>query len=137
MAFNGKWLLRVGTDEKKMYIIPLTYMKLESYQSSPDQRQDLDSYRDANGLLHRNVLSHTATKIEFETPYMYNFQMRELLDGIKRNLTDVNARNITLMYYNEETDTYKTGEFYMPGTMTYEHYNKDIYAPCRFAFIEY
>lgn len=131
MAFNG-YLIKVGS-----YTIPLTYIQLESYQSSPDQRQDLDSYRDANGLLHRTVLPHTATKIEFETTYLTMAQMQDLIQGIRNNYTEQISRTCTLTYYDEETDSYKTGTFYLPGTMTYKMYNKEIYAPTRFAFIEY
>lgn len=131
MAFQG-YLIKVGN-----YTIPLTYMKLESYKSAPDQRQDLDSYRDADGVLHRNVLPHTATKIEFETPYLFMSQFQELIQGIRANYLSNLARDCTLTYYDEETNTYKTGHFYMPGTMEYTMYNKQIYAPCRFAFIEY
>ena len=131
MAFQG-YLVKVGN-----YTIPLEYIKLESYSSKPDQRQDLDSYRDADGYLHRTVLPHTATKIEFETPYLYMAQFQALIQGIKENLTNTLARDCTLTYYDEETNNYKTGQFYMPGTMEYKMYNKNIYAPSRFAFIEY
>ena len=131
MAFQG-YLLKVGN-----YTIPLQFMKLESYKSAPDQRQDLDSYRDADGVLHRNVLPHTATKIEFETPYLFMYQLQEIIQNIKANYISNLARDCNLTYYDEETNSYKTGHFYMPGTMEYTMYNKQIYAPCRFAFIEY
>lgn len=131
MAFQG-YYIKVGN-----YTIPLTFMKLESYKSAPNQRQDLDSYRDANGYLHRNVLSHTATKLEFETPYLTFKDMRSLIQNIRANYTDDLARTVELTYYDEETDSYKTGTFYMPGTVEYNWYNKEIYAPSRFAFIEY
>ena len=131
MAFQG-YLIKVGN-----YTIPLTFMKLESYKSAPNQRQDLDSYSDANGYLHRNVLSHTATKLEFETPYLSMRDMRSLIQNIRANYTDDLARTVELTYYDEETDTYKTGTFYMPGTVEYNWFNKEIYAPSRFAFIEY
>jgi len=131
MAFNG-YLIKVGN-----YTIPLTFMKLESYKSMPNQRQDLDSYRDADGYLHRTVLPHTATKLEFETPYLFRSQMQSLIQGIRINFTSEIARQCEVTYYDEETDSYKTGTFYMPGTMEYQVYNRDIYAPTRFAFIEY
>lgn len=131
MAFQG-YLIKVGN-----YTIPLTFMKLESYKSAPNQRQDLDSYRDANGYLHRNVLSHTASKLEFETPYLSMKDMRTLIQNIRANYTDDLARTVELTYYDEETDSYKTGTFYMPGTVEYNWYNKEIYAPSRIAFIEY
>lgn len=130
MAFQG-YLIKVGN-----YTIPLTFMKLESYKSAPNQRQDLDSYRDANGYLHRNVLSHTASKLEFETPYLSMKDMRSLIQNIRANYTNELERACELTYYDEETDTYKTGSFYMPGTVEYNWFNKEIYAPSRFAFIE-
>lgn len=131
MALQG-YLIKVGN-----YTIPLTFMKIETYKSAPNQRQDLDSYRDANGYLHRNVLSHTATKLEFETPYLTFKDMRTLIQNIRANYTDDLARTVELTYYDEETDSYKTGTFYMPGTVEYNLFNKEIYAPSRFAFIEY
>jgi hypothetical protein len=131
MAFSG-YLVKVGS-----YTIPLDFMKVESYKSAPDQRQDLDSYRDANGYLHRNVLPHTATKIEFETPYMSRRDFQLLIQGIRSNFTSNIERRCNVTYYDEETDSYKTGTFYMPGTMEYQMFNKNIYAPSRFAFIEY
>lgn len=130
MAFQG-YYIKVGN-----YTIPLTFMKLESYKSAPNQRQDLDSYRDANGHLHRNVLGHTATKLEFETPYLTVKDMRSLIQNIRANYTNELERACELTYYDEETDTYKTGSFYMPGTVEYNWFNKEIYAPSRFAFIE-
>jgi hypothetical protein len=131
MAFNN-YYIKVGS-----YTIPLDYMKVESYTSMPDQRQDLDSYRDADGYLHRTVLSHTATKIEFETTHLWRWQMQELIQGIKANLTSNLERKCTVTYYDDEIDDYKTGTFYLPGTMEYKVFNKQIYAPTRFAFIEY
>lgn len=135
MAFNGYLIKLINGGSS--YTIPLTYMKLETYKVAPNQRQDLDSYRDADGYLHRNVLAHTATKIEFETPYLLRNQMRSLIQGIRGELTDSASRTCTVEYYDDETDTYKTGTFYMPGTVEYNLYNKDIYAPSRIAFIEY
>lgn len=131
MAFQG-YFIKVGN-----YTIPLTFMKLESYTSMPDQRQDLDSYRDADGYLHRTVLSHTATKLEFETPYMRRKDMQQLIQGIRNSFTNVLARQCQVTYYDDETDSYKTGTFYMPGTIEFKWYNKEIYAPTRIAFIEY
>ena len=132
MAFNGTYYLKAGN-----YEIPLKYMKLDSFKASPDQRQDLDSYRDADGILHRTVLPHTATKVEFQTPPMLVADFRALVDGIRANFTNSLARDVTLTYYDMETDTYKTGYFYMPGTLDFNVYNKQIYNSFRIAFIEY
>ncbi len=132
MAFNGRYYLKVGD-----YPIPLEFMAYKTYTSAPDQTQDLDSYRDADGKLHRNVLPHTAAKVEFETTYLTNSQFRTLISNIRRNMTDLVAKDVSLQYYDEWTDSYKTGSFYMPGTMEFTHFNKAMYEPVRIAFIEY
>ncbi len=131
MAFNGSYYIKVGD-----YPIPLKYMFKSSYKVSINT-QDLDSYRDGNGKLHRNVLPHQANKMEFQTPYMTVRQFRTLMDNIRQEMSDTTERNVELRYYDPESDSYKTGSFYMPGTMEYEFYNKNIYMPIRIAFIEY
>lgn len=130
MAFQG-YYVKVGD-----FTIPLLYMRLESYKSMPDQRQTLDAYRDADGYMHQNGLPHTVTKIEFETPYMVNSDMQDLIQGIRRNYINVTERRVNLTYYDDSIDDYKSGVFYLPGTIEYVRYNKEIYAPTRFAFIE-
>ena len=130
MAFSN-YFIKVGD-----YKIPLSFLRASTYKSSSNV-QDLDSYRDANGYLHRNVLPHTAHKVEVETTYLTNAQFRTLWDNIKANMTNVLNRDVPLKYYDEESDSYKTGSFYMPGTMEYTHMNKEIYEPVRLAFIEY
>lgn len=131
MAYQG-YMLKVGS-----YIIPLKFIRLESYKISPDQRQEFDSYVDGNGRLQRpNVVDHTRSKIEFETPYLRESEMRELLDNIWNNLTNVLKLECTVTYYNPETNSYKPGTFYMPGTREYNYYNYQIFGQCRLAFIE-
>ena len=126
------YLIKVGT-----FTIPLQLMKLESYKAAPNQIQDLDSYRDADGVLHRSALTHTATKVEFETPYLYVPDMEYLIQNIRANLLTLTEYDCNLTYFNVETNDYKTGHFYMPGTREYQLYNKEIFAPSKFAFIEY
>lgn len=56
MAYAG-FLIRVGS-----YKIPHSWIRAETYTVTKTG-QDLDSYRDANGLLHRNALTHWVAKI--------------------------------------------------------------------------
>lgn len=131
MAYQG-YMLKVGS-----YVFPLDCIKLETYKIAPNQRQEFDSYVDGNGELQRpNVVQHTRTKIEFETPYMDVRKMRNLLDNIWNNLTDVLKLECTVTYYNIETDGYESGTFYLPGTREYTYYNALINGECRMAFIE-
>ena len=130
MAFNG-YYIKVGS-----YKIPLDYMKEDSYKQSTNV-QDLDSYRDGDGKMHRNVLPHVVHKAEFETPYLTNAQMRTLWDNIIANMTNTLNQDLTIEMYVEKTGTYHTGEFYMPGTIEIPRMNKEMHSPMRIAFIEY
>lgn len=134
MAFNGTLLKLNGTT------FPLEYIKFETYNITPNQRMDLDSYRDLTGVLHRQVLSHTATKIEFQTPYMTEEKLNTMLSIINSALSNFNERKVTVEYYDVETNSHKSGSFYMPD-ISYTMYNvvgtKIIYNPIRIAFIEY
>ena len=132
MAFNGQWLIKVGN-----YPIPLDYMAYGTYKSAPAQRQDNDSYVDADGYLHRNPMPHMRSKLEFETPPMYERDYRALMDGIIANYIVAIERKVHLTYYNEEYDRYDEGDFYLPGTIEVNMLNKEIYDKNRIGFIEY
>ena len=131
MAFNGSWLVKVGD-----YPIPLSMMSYGSYKASRNV-QDLDSYRDADGILHRNALPHVAFKVEFETIYMTLSSFRTLIDNIKDNILDNVANDVNLTYYDPWSDSYKSGHFYLPGTLEFPLLNKEICDQTRIAFIEY
>lgn len=140
MAFNG-YLIALGTAKTQF---PLKYMRYESYQTTPDQRLDLDSTRDTTGVLHRTVLAHTATKIEFNMPMMSNREMQLALSYFKNAFSDAQARTIQVEYYDEWTDSYKTGRFYMPDIHFQIRQIERIgstnvinYGETRIAFIEY
>lgn len=119
------------------YVFPLDKIRLESFKIAPDQRQEFDSYVDGNGVLQRpNVVVHTRTKIEFETPPMYVYELRAILNNIWENLTDTLKVECTVTYYDIETNSNKSGNFYLSATREYTFFNKDIVNPVRFAFIE-
>ena len=128
MAFQG-YLLKVGSN-----IIPMKYIQAKSYRSAPDRQLDLDSYRDADGILRRNVLSHTVTTIEFSTPYL------KISDKIALQNLLPNRKKLTVTYWNDEKNTYSTGTFYIPD-VEYQIYRIDgnniIYMPILYKFIEY
>lgn len=107
MAYNG-YLLKAGSDE-----IPLKFIRYDTYNIQPKQRQDLDPYRDVNGVLHRNVVENMPSVIEFNTPTMYADEMQEFLDIIRSNFDSTKERKLDLTYYDPETDSYKSGDFYM------------------------
>lgn len=134
MAYQG-YLIKVGN-----YQIPHKFIKADTY--SPYRNvQDLDSYRDANGILHRNALAHVPNKVEFETPSMLtNIQFEELMSNIRANYTNAIERKASVTMYVPETNSYETQEMYMPDITPkiYGIFNGVIkYNPIRLAFIGY
>lgn len=135
MAYSG-WLIKVGN-----YIIPSDkYIKAESY-SVTRNIQDLDSYRDSNGILHRDALEHVPLKVEFETPAMLtDLTFDDFMSNIRRNYIIPKERKVMVTLYVPEINDYVTQEMYMPDPqMTmYGNYNGRIeYNPIRIAFIGY
>ena len=135
MAYNG-YLLKVnGT------AFPMKYIVETSYVVSPDQRLDLESQRDATGVLHRNVCEHMPVKIEFKTTPLTDSDVSEisrilLLDKSNRE------RTATVEYYNTETGGYATAKCYVPNleyTIDWIDNEKNTvhYNSTRYAFIEY
>lgn len=128
MVFQGYLLQIEGRT------LPNSYMKLDSYQSTPNQRQDADSYVDAVGKLHRNILPHKRSKVEFET-----IRMR-LFDKMRFQSYFPNRDLMSVKYWNDETNAYSTGAFYVPDISfkIYRIQGNDIeYNSMRIALIEY
>lgn len=107
MAFSGS-VIKIGNTDIANYI------KQESYKISPAQRQDLDSFVDANGNLNRNVLPHKRSKIEMSTIPMNNTKMCVLMGIIRANYISEAERKVPVTYYRPDTDDYATGNFYVP-----------------------
>lgn len=130
MAFAG-YLLKIDGRE-----LPLKYIKLSSYDITPEQEQDLDPYRDVVGLLHRNVLEHAPSKIELQLKMLHEKHMIEV-DAILGQ-----GRSCQIEYFNPKQHGYTTGTFYIPAR-TYSIYHVDsekndiTYNPQRVAMIEY
>lgn len=135
MAYQG-YLIKVGD-----YTIPADkYIKANSYDAMLIT-QDLDSYRDANGVLHRTALSHRVNKVEFETPAMLtDIQMEELLSNIRRNYININEKKASVTVYVPELNDYMTQDMYIPDLRfsIYGVFDGVIrYNSLRMAFIAY
>ena len=135
MAYSG-FLVKVGK-----YEIPTDrFMKSQSYKATLSV-QDLDSYRDANGVLHRTALEHRVNKIEFETPpLLTNADITELFGKIQENYTVPSERRFTAIVYVPELDEYVSQDMYMsdPSFAIYGIFDDVIkYNSVRIAFIAY
>ena len=139
MAYsNSNGLIKVGGSGGTK--LPMKYIKTESYDITPNQRMESEAKRSVMGVLYRTTVDHTATKIEFNTPNMTNTDMNAMMTLFRNNWTNSQERKITLQYYDMETDSYKTGEFYMPDIkfqISHVEGNVITYKETRIAFIEY
>lgn len=120
--------------------IPIRFMKAETYIATRSIT-DLDSYRDANGVLHRNALEHEIYKIEFNTPpLMTNKDIKEFMDICKNAYTIPKERKLTMTAYIPELDDYITQDAYMPDanfTIYWVNGSEIKYNAVRVAFIGY
>ena len=138
MAFEGYLLKAVATGA----IFPNKYIEYESWESTPDQREEIKAYRDDNT---RNLTRITAAGKKS----IFSFNTREgihLSDkiAIQQFFTSAESnaeqRRITLQFWNEETNSYDTGDFYRPN-MAFPIKkitgNDIIYKSMKFDFVEY
>ena len=138
MAYSG-YLVKVG-GASSGYSIPLSFIKADSYKVT-NLIQDLDSYRDTNGVLHRNALPHYAIKCEFEcVPMLTNAEITTVVNAIEAKFSVAAERKATVAVNVPETDSYVEQAMYMPDP-EYQMYYADSsmiqYSSVRFAFIGY
>jgi len=136
---NG-YLVKLGSGGSA-YTIPLKYIKADTYKCVWSVT-DVDSYRDANGELHRDgVLDRRIMKVEFETPDLDDVDLQKLLSGIKGAYISAVAKSCNVTAYMPEEGAYKTDKCYLTSDVNiqirYADNGKLRYDPIRFAFIGY
>lgn len=137
MAFNGI-LLTVGDYD----ITGERYINYKSYSATANI-QDMDSFRNANGVLTRNALEHVPIKIEFETrENLTNEDVAEFWGSIRSNFSEPKERKASVTAYIPEYDDYITQDCYIPDPQfkikrITPDTNIIYYEPIRIAFIGY
>ena len=135
MAFSG-YLLKIGD-----YTFPTRQIAYRTFKPIRGV-QDLDSYRDANGVLHRNALEHEIYKVEFQTRAMTNKEYDSIMNNIRSRYTNAQERKLQVDMYIPETGQY-TGliNAYIPDPeVTIMEIIDDTtlkYEPITFKFIGY
>ena len=122
-------------------VFPNSYM-LE-YSSTPDQRMDVSAERDISGNLHRSTLPAGKTSIKFTTHIM-GLSEKIAMQNIIMNAINSNGifeeRKCLVEYWNDETNDYDTGWFYVPD-IEYKVLDADFedvrYAPISIELVEY
>lgn len=89
-------------------IFPKKFIAPEGLSQTPNVLMDLDPRRTGQGLLIRNVLPYSATTIEITTRPMGLRMKKEFQSYFPSRKT------IPITYYNEETNDYRTTNFYIP-----------------------
>lgn len=108
MAFSG-YLISIGSYSDFFN----SYIKASTYKVTK-KVLDVDSYRDANGVLHRNAMPHLSYTIEFEVKPLDNTRLQTLLSAIRSNFTTAIERKLSMTFYMPEDDDYATTDVYMP-----------------------
>lgn len=133
MAFSN-YLVKVGN-----YTIPNKYIKYDSW-SSTYETVDYDSYRDANGDLHRNAQASRKLKVEFTTPYIRKEDFDALMTGIRTNYISSTEQDAYVTAYIDEIGDYVTQHCYLVNVNAKIQQNSPtgiIYQPIRICFIGY
>lgn len=134
MAYNNYLISTQGGGQLNM-----KYIGIDSY-SVTYSTLDLDSFRDANGVLHRTALSHRVGKVEFSTPIMRHSDVQAFMTWLRTSFRSGYEKKMMVSFYNPETDTYISQEMYVPDITFKVLQNSPqglIYQPTRVAFIGY
>ena len=142
MGYDGN-LLYIISREGKQIPFPEDYIFKESYNITPNQKQDINSKLAANYVLKRRVAAHRRSKIEWNLiPEVNNDELFSLQRLFLDNILNEDEENVRLRYFNPKKNDYEEGVFYSPD-VTYAIKRTDraakkvIYASARFAAIEY
>ena len=138
MSFSGYLLKAVATST----VFPTQFIKLESWTSTPNQREELVAYRDDNS---RNLTRITAAgrKSVFSFTTRENLHLADkqaIQDFFYNAEVDHDQRKIQLEFWNDETNSYQTGYFYRPNMQFPIKRIADddiIYGELTLEFIEY
>jgi hypothetical protein len=87
-------------------------IKREGFKILPKLVQVTEEQRVASGKLVIKVLPHKPTKIEITFPIMTPEQYRYYKKAFRGELTNEPEMYLTVEYYDEDDDVYKTGIFY-------------------------
>jgi len=138
MAWQG-YLFKSTANNK---VFPEKYIALESWSSTPNQREEIKAYRDDNTReLTRVTAQGKKSVFSFKTrKKLHLAEKQEIQDFFTSAEVDHVQRKIQLTFWNEETNDYQTGYFYRPN-MPFKIYKISdddiIYDEMSFELIEY
>lgn len=119
--FSG-WLIKFGD-----VVLPNSFILADGWESVPNQRVEIDAYRDANVLLHRETSENFKTSLTLNIRAMNLEEMIAFKAVIGLATLDINSkkqRRLMVTYWNDEELNYKTATMYMPD-VTYSIHTVD------------
>lgn len=102
------------------YQIPDEYITEGGYDCTPNQRQDLDPWTDANGVTHRNVVEHFKSDVTITFRALRWEQFTDLIQGISSNYINQGERDAICTYLDMETMEMRSGHFYLDPSMKFK-----------------
>lgn len=119
MAFSG-WLIKFGG-----VTLPNSFILADGWESTPNQRLEIDAYRDANALLHRETSGNFKTSLKLNIRRLSLKEMtafKNVIGLATLSVNDKKQRKLAVNYWNDETLKYEYAEMYMPD-VTYVIHN--------------
>lgn len=107
MAYNGTLFTIGGTK------FPTKWIYKDSYSVTP-HALDMDSTRNANGVLQRNLLNHKSVTVTFQTVPMPISEYEAMWAWIRAKYIDAGEKKVSIGYYEFESGTIKTINAYVP-----------------------
>ena len=93
--------------------VPNKYIVAGGLKTTPNQRMEESAERDGNGDLHRETLDNYKTSIEWKVPKLHLAEKIALQKIINSGMVIEKERKVLLTYWNEETNDYCQGYFYI------------------------
>lgn len=140
--FRGYLLKAVLTN----VVFPLNYIQWDTYESTPNQREEIKAYRDDNT---RNLTRVTAqgkkSVIKFKTRDRLHLDDKMFIqkwfgDAEEPTQEAHEQRKVEIEFWDDEENIYKTGYFYRPNMKFQIVHLTDtdiIYKELQFELIEY
>ncbi len=104
----SNFLIKFGSKE-----LPNSFLTDDGYVTTPNQRTELEAYRDADIKLHRTTSPEYKTSIQLTFCPMSQSDKELLQNIIRTDMENEIERKVSVTYWNEETNDYKDGEFYI------------------------
>ena len=118
-----------------------SWLLASSYKSTPNQREEIKAIRDENTRdLTRVTAEGTKTVIQFQTLPVDLAGKKKIQKFFNDAMTDKLQRKVTVTYWNDEDNDYKTSSFYLPDiefNIDYIDETNIYYSPLTFKLIEY